>query len=66
MPLSWGIFILLLFIADVQKLSQGVRTLVEGQGYHLQCPEIQKLMFAHFMHTLLSVTEGDFKLNVQD
>lgn len=66
MLLSWGILVLLLSIAEVEKLSWGLRALVKGQGYHLQGPEIQKLAFGHFMCTLISVTKGDFKLNVQD
>ena len=66
MPLSRGILVLLPFIAGVEKVSWGVWVSVKGQGYHLQGPEIQKFTFGHFTHTLISVAEEDFKLNVQD
>lgn len=51
---------------EVEEPSWGVWALVKGQGCHLQGPEIQKLTVGHFMRTLISVTEGDFELNVQD
>jgi len=58
-PLSWGVFVLLLPVAGVENLSWEVGTVVKGQGYHLQGPEIQKLTFGLFTHKLISVVEGD-------
>lgn len=65
MPPWGGAFVVLLSIAEVEKLSWGVGIRVRAQGSPLRLLE-SKLACGHFTPALISVTEADFKLNVQD